>query len=62
MIENQTTPPVDDRAGAPVQRLYDALAAMMYGWEDDNVRVEAFAALKEAADWFAAHRPPGRRE
>lgn len=40
----------------PVKRLYDALNAMMYGWEDDSVRLEGFAALKEAADWFAKDR------
>lgn len=47
-LENQTTSP------AAVQRLYDALSAMMYGWEDDAVRVEAFAALKATDDWLAA--------
>lgn len=54
--EMTPTPELMARAtqAAPVQRLYDALAAMMYGWEDDAVRLEGFAALKAAADWLAA--------
>ena len=35
-------------ASDPAKRLYHALSAMMYGWEDDGTRLEAFAALKEA--------------
>lgn len=36
------------------RRLYDALSAMMYGWQDDGTRLEAFAALKEAEPFIAS--------
>lgn len=42
---------------APVKRLYDALSAMMYGWEDDSTRIEAFAALKAAEPFIASVKP-----